>query len=92
MASAKQYAIEQLIGQGKSVADACQVIEVSQPTYHRWRTAVKGDARRRSQAPESAGERTRRAKTAARGGDAGKTKIKNLIAPGCIACAVMGNV
>lgn len=27
---------EQLIAQGKTVADVCRVIEVTQPTYHRW--------------------------------------------------------
>lgn len=26
----------QLIAQGKTVAEVCRVIEVSQPTYHRW--------------------------------------------------------
>ena len=28
---------EQLIAQAKTVAEACRVIEVTQPTYHRWR-------------------------------------------------------
>jgi transposase-like protein len=28
---------EQLIAQGKTVAEVCRVIEVTQPTYHRWR-------------------------------------------------------
>jgi transposase-like protein len=28
---------EQLIAQGKSVADVCRAIEVNQPTYHRWK-------------------------------------------------------
>ncbi len=28
---------EQLIAQGMSVIDVCRVIEVAQPTYHRWR-------------------------------------------------------
>jgi len=28
---------EQLIAQGKTVADVCRVIEVTQPTDHRWR-------------------------------------------------------
>ncbi|MCP9792006.1 transposase, partial [Vulcanococcus limneticus Candia 3F8] len=28
---------EQLIAQGKTVADVCRVIEVTQPTYHRWK-------------------------------------------------------
>lgn len=28
---------EQLIAQGKSVSEDCRVIEVTQPTYHRWR-------------------------------------------------------
>jgi hypothetical protein len=32
----KLKAAEQLIAQGKTVADVCCVIEVTQPTYHRW--------------------------------------------------------
>jgi len=28
---------EHLLAQGQTVADACGVLEVSQPTYHRWR-------------------------------------------------------
>jgi putative transposase len=28
---------EQLIAQGKTVADICRAIEVTQPTYHRWK-------------------------------------------------------
>jgi putative transposase len=28
---------DQLIPQGKTVADVCRVLEVAQPTYHRWR-------------------------------------------------------
>ena len=33
---------EQLIAQGKTVADACRVIEVTQPTYQRWRHEYGG--------------------------------------------------
>ena len=33
---------EQLIAQGKSVADVCRVIEVMQPTDHRWRQQYGG--------------------------------------------------
>ncbi|WP_259728862.1 MULTISPECIES: transposase [Synechococcales] len=45
---------EQLIAQGKTVAEVCRVIEVTQPTYHRWRQqAVRGmqaeEARRLTQ-------------------------------------------
>ena len=28
---------DQLIAQGKTMADVCRVIEVTQPTHHRWR-------------------------------------------------------
>jgi putative transposase len=28
---------DQLIAQGKTVSDVCRVLEVAQPTYHRWR-------------------------------------------------------
>ena len=33
---------EQLISQGKTVADVCSVIGVTQPTYHRWRQQYRG--------------------------------------------------
>jgi putative transposase len=33
---------EQLIAQWKTVADVCRVIEVTQPTYHRWRQQYGG--------------------------------------------------
>jgi len=31
---------DQLIAQGKTVADVCRVLEVAQPTYHRWLSRV----------------------------------------------------
>jgi len=44
---------EQLIAQGKTVLDVCRVIEVTQPTYHRWRQQYGGmqaeEARRLTQ-------------------------------------------
>ena len=44
---------EQLIAQGKTVVDVCRVIEVTQPTYHRWRQQYGGmqaeEARRLTQ-------------------------------------------
>ena len=33
---------EQLIGQGKTVAGVCRAIEVTQPTYHRWKQQYGG--------------------------------------------------
>jgi putative transposase len=33
---------EQLIAQGKTVADVSRALEVSQPTYHRWRQLYGG--------------------------------------------------
>jgi putative transposase len=33
---------EQLIAQGKTVADVCRAIEVTQPTYHRWKQQYGG--------------------------------------------------
>jgi transposase-like protein len=33
---------DQLIAQGKTVADVCRVLEVAQPTYHRWRQLYGG--------------------------------------------------
>jgi len=44
---------DQLLAQGKIVADACRVLEVSQPTYHRWQQLYGGikaaEAKRLSQ-------------------------------------------
>ena len=31
-----------MIAQGKSVADVCRALEVSQPTYHRWKQQYGG--------------------------------------------------
>jgi transposase-like protein len=33
---------DQLLAQGQTVADACRVLEVSQPTYHRWGRQLYG--------------------------------------------------
>ena len=33
---------EQLVAQGKTVTEVCRVIEVTQPTYHRWRQQYEG--------------------------------------------------
>ena len=33
---------EQLIAQGKTVADVCRAIEVTPPTYHRWKQQYGG--------------------------------------------------
>ena len=44
---------DQLIAQGQTIADGCRVLEVSQPTYHRWRQLYGGmkaeDAKRLTQ-------------------------------------------
>jgi transposase-like protein len=44
---------EQLLAQGKTVADVCRALEVAQPTYHRWRQQYGGmkaeEAKRLSQ-------------------------------------------
>ena len=44
---------DKLLAQGQTVADACRVLEVSQPTYHRWRQLYDGmkaeEAKRLSQ-------------------------------------------
>ena len=38
----KLKSAEQLIALGKTVPDVCRVIEVTQPTYHRWRQQYGG--------------------------------------------------
>jgi len=49
----KLKSAEQLIAQGKTVVEVCRVIEVTQPTYHRWRQQYGGmqaeEARRLTQ-------------------------------------------
>ena len=49
----KPKTAEQLIAQGKTVVEVCRVIEVTQPTYHRWRQQYGGmqpeEARRLTQ-------------------------------------------
>jgi len=44
---------EQLISRAKTVAEVCRVLEVTQPTYHRWRQQYGGmqaeEAKRLSQ-------------------------------------------
>jgi transposase-like protein len=38
----KLNTVEQLIAQGRSVADACRAIEVTQPTFYRWKQQYGG--------------------------------------------------
>jgi putative transposase len=38
----KHKTADQLIAQGKTVTDVCRVLEVAQPTYHRWRQLYGG--------------------------------------------------
>jgi transposase-like protein len=38
----KLKAADQLIAQGKTVAEVCLILEVAQPTYHRWRQLYGG--------------------------------------------------
>jgi transposase len=33
---------DRLLGEGKSIAEVCKALEVSEPTYHRWRTRYGG--------------------------------------------------
>jgi transposase-like protein len=53
---------EQLIAQGKTVADVCRVIEVTQPTFHRWWHAGRG-----GKAADAAGEGERPAQVSVQG-------------------------
>ena len=39
---------EQLIVQGKTVVELCRLIEVTQPTYRRWRQQYRGCRSRKS--------------------------------------------
>ena len=41
---------DRLLGEGKSIAEVCKALEVSEPTYHRWRNqhgAMKADDAKR---------------------------------------------
>ena len=33
---------DRLLGEGKSIAEVCKALEVSEPTYHRWRNRYGG--------------------------------------------------
>jgi len=59
----KLKSAEQLISQSKTVVEVCRVIEVSQPTYHRWRQQYGGmqveEARRLTQ-PENKNARLKK--------------------------------
>jgi putative transposase len=33
---------ERLLGEGKSIAEVCKALEVSEPTYHHWRNQYGG--------------------------------------------------
>ena len=72
---------EQLIAQGKTIADVCRVIEVAQPTYHRWRQQYGGmqaeEARRLTQLEN---ENARLKKLLAEA-ELGKAMLKELVAP-----------
>jgi putative transposase len=72
---------EQLIAQGKTVADVCRVIEVTQPTYHRWRQQYGGmqaeEARRLTQLEK---ENSRLKKLLAEA-ELEKAMLKDLVAP-----------
>ena len=72
---------DQLIAQGQTVADACRVLEVSQPTYHRWRQLYGGmqaeEAKRLSQL-EKENARLKRLLAEA---ELDKAMLKDLVAP-----------
>ena len=54
---------DQLLAQAQTVADACRVLEVSQPTHHRWRQLYGGmkaeEAKRLSQLEKENARRKR---------------------------------
>jgi transposase-like protein len=33
---------DRMLGEGKSIAEVCKALEVSEPTYHRWRNQYAG--------------------------------------------------
>ncbi len=72
---------EQLIAQGKTVVEVCRVIEVTQPTYHRWRQHYGGmqaeEARRLTQLEK---ENARLKKLLAEA-ELEKAMLKDLVAP-----------
>ena len=72
---------EQLIAQGKSVADVCRALEVSQPTYHRWKQQYGGmqaeEAKRLTQLEK---ENARLKKLLAEA-ELEKAMLKELVAP-----------
>ena len=59
---------EQLIAQDKTVADVCRAIEVTQPTYHRWKQQYGGMQGRGGQTVDPTGEGERPPQEASGGG------------------------
>ncbi len=82
---------EQLIAQGKTVADVCRVIEVTQPTCHRWQQQYGGmqaeEARRLTQLEK---ENARLKKLLAEA-ELEKATLKDLVAPSGAPCGATGN-
>jgi putative transposase len=72
---------DHLIAQGQSVAEACRVLEVSQPTYHRWRQLYAGmkaeEAKRLSQLEKENSQLKRLLAEA----ELDKAMLKDLVAP-----------
>jgi putative transposase len=55
---------DRLLGEGKSVAEVCKALEVSEPTYHRWRNqygGMKADDAKRLKELERENARLRKA-------------------------------
>ena len=90
---------EQLIAQGKTVAEVCRVIEVTQPTYHRWRQPYGGmqaeEARRLTQLEKENARLEPKAspkewKLLAEA-ELEKAMLKDLVAPWGAPCGATGN-
>ena len=68
----------QLIAQGKTVADVCRVLEVTQPIYHRWRQQYGRCRSRRLTHLEKENARLKKPLAEA---ELEKAMLKDLVAP-----------
>jgi putative transposase len=72
---------DHLIAQGQTVAEACRVLEVSKPTYHRWRQlygGMKAEESKRLSQLENENAQLKRLLAEA---ELDKVMLKDLVAP-----------
>jgi len=72
---------EQLIAHGKTVSDVCHVMEMTQPTYHRWRQQYGGMEAEEARRMTQLGKENARLKKLLAEAELEKAMLKDLVAP-----------